>query len=119
MAQTAPMQGEVRKDRRSPRARLLIVEDDARMRRVLEMLLADHWDVELASDGREALERAQRSTPDLVLTDLLLPGIDGFELTRELRAAPARRAPCPSWSSRASPRKPTGCAPWRPAPTTS
>jgi PAS domain S-box-containing protein len=88
LAQTAPMQDEARKDRGSRRARLLIVEDDARMGRVLELLLSDRWDVEMASDGRQALERAERKTPDLVLTDLLLPGMDGFELTRELRAAP-------------------------------
>jgi PAS domain S-box-containing protein len=91
VAQTAPVE-EIRKDRPSRRARLLIVEDDDRMRRVLEVLLADRWDVELASDGHDALQRVERSIPDLVLTDLLLPGLDGFELTRALRAAPRTRA---------------------------
>jgi PAS domain S-box-containing protein len=86
------MQDERRKDRSAERARLLVVEDDARMRRVLELLLSDRWDVEVASDGREALELARRNPPDLVLTDLILPGIDGFELMRELRAAPRTRA---------------------------
>ena len=89
MAQTAPMQDESTQGPGARRrARLLVVEDDARMRRVLELLLSDHWDVDVASDGREALELAERNPPDLVLTDLILPGIDGFELTRELRAAP-------------------------------
>ena len=92
MAQTAPMQGEARQDGSSRRARLLIVEDDAKMRRILELLLSDQWDVEVANDGRQALERTERSTPDLVLTDLLLPGMDGFELTRALRAAPRTSA---------------------------
>jgi len=92
LAQTAPMQGEARRDPEGRRARLLVVEDDARMRRVLEMLLSDRWEVDLASNGREALERAQQKPPDLVLTDLILPGIDGFELTRSLRTIPATRA---------------------------
>ena len=92
MAQTAPVQGEARKDPHPRRARLLVVEDDARLRRALELLLSDHWDVEVANDGRQALERVERSTPDLVLTDLLLPEIDGFELTRALRAAPRTSA---------------------------
>ena len=87
MAQTATMQKEARNDGSPRRARVLIVEDDARMRRVLELLLSPHWDVDVASDGREALERIGQNTPDLVLTDLLLPGMDGFDLTRELRAA--------------------------------
>src|SRR5688500_4309477 len=86
------MQKEAREDPHPRRARLLVVEDDARLRRALELLLADHWDVEVANDGRQALERMERITPDLVLTDLLLPGIDGFELTRALRAEPRTRA---------------------------
>ena len=92
MTQTVPMPGEARKDKSGRRARLLVVEDDARMRRALELLLSEHWDVEMASDGRSALERAGRNTPDLVLTDLVLPGLDGFELTRALRAAPRTSA---------------------------
>src|SRR5688572_21166330 len=86
------MAGEARSDDPAGRrSRLLVVEDDARMRRVLEMLLSDRWDVEAVSNGRDALERAQQGAPDLVLTDLVLPGMDGFELTRALRAAPGTR----------------------------
>ena len=92
MAQTVPLQGEARGKGGSRRARLLVVEDDARMARVLQLLLSDRWDVELASNGKSALALALRTPPDLVLTDLVLPGMDGFELTRELRAAPATRA---------------------------
>ncbi len=86
MALTAPMQREARKDRRSRRARLLVVEDDPKMRRVLEMLLAEHWNVEVAANGREGLERVSRSTPDLILTDLAMGEMDGYEMIRALRA---------------------------------
>ena len=92
MAQTAPAQEEARRDAGARRARLLIVEDDPRMRRVLELLLADRWDVDMAGDSREALALVERHTPDLVLTDLLLPEMDGFALIRELRAGARTRA---------------------------
>src|SRR5690349_13227632 len=62
------------------------------MRGILEMLLARHWDVEVAADGREALDKVRRHVPDLVLADLVLPKVDGYELIRELRAQPRTRA---------------------------
>ena len=94
MTQTAPMPGHTqgREDRPSRPARLLIVEDDARMLRALQLLLSEHWEVEVTSNAREALQCVARRVPDLVLTDLLLPGMDGFELTRELRAGERTRA---------------------------
>ena len=91
MAQTTAVAGELRKEAPAPRARLLVVEDDARMRGILEMLLASHWDVEVASDGRDALAKVQHGLPDLILADLVLPNVDGFELIRELRASPRTR----------------------------
>jgi PAS domain S-box-containing protein len=80
------MAREARKDRRSRRARLLVVEDDAKMRRVLEMLLGEHWNVEVAANGREGLEKVRRSTPDLIVTDLAMHEMDGYEMIRALRA---------------------------------
>jgi PAS domain S-box-containing protein len=71
--------------------RILVVEDDAKMRRVLELLLSGHWAVETAADARSALKAARDSTPDLVLTDLLLPGMDGFDFLRQLRAEAGTR----------------------------
>ncbi|HUG52690.1 MAG TPA: response regulator [Vicinamibacteria bacterium] len=74
--------------------RILVVEDDARMRRVLEMLLSGHWTVETAADAPAALTAVRENPPDLVLTDLLLPGMDGFDFLRKLRAqAGARTLP--------------------------
>ena len=66
--------------------RILVVEDDVRMRRVLELLLGAHWTVDTAADARAALAAVAEQAPDLVLTDLLLPGMDGFDFLRQLRA---------------------------------
>ncbi len=68
------------------RPRILVVEDDAKTRRVLELLLSPHWGVETAGDARVALEAVSQNPPDLVLTDLVLPGMDGFDFLRQLRA---------------------------------
>jgi len=91
VAQTTAVAGEPKAGGAERKARLLVVEDDARMRGILEMLLAKHWTVEVASDGRDALAKVERSLPDLILADLVLPNVDGFELIRELRASPRTR----------------------------
>jgi PAS domain S-box-containing protein len=71
--------------------RILVVEDDAKMRRVLELLLSGHWTVETAADARAALTIARERPPDLVLTDLRLPGMDGFDFLRQLRTEAGTR----------------------------
>ena len=73
-------------------ARILVAEDDNTFRHVLEMLLGEHWNVEAFADGRKVLDAARKGTPDLVLADLLMAGLDGFGLVRELRADAATRA---------------------------
>ena len=73
-------------------ARILVAEDDNTFRHVLEMLLGEHWSVEAFPDGRKALEAARKEAPDLVLADLLMAGLDGFGLVRELRADAATQA---------------------------
>jgi PAS domain S-box-containing protein len=71
------------------RPRILIVEDDARTGRVLELLLGGQWTVHVVQDARAALARVQEDVPDIMLTDLLLPGgLDGFGLLRHLREDP-------------------------------
>lgn len=66
---------------------ILIVDDDASIRRMLERtLLADGYRVESVADGGAALASVERSVPDLVVLDLGLPGMDGVDVARRLRA---------------------------------
>ena len=72
-------------------ARILLADDNADMRDYVERILGSHWTVEAVSDGRVALESALERVPDLVLTDIMMPGLDGFELLRKLRDDPRTR----------------------------
>ena len=71
--------------------RVLLVEDNADMREYIRRILVDHWKVETAVDGLEGLEVAVADPPDLVVSDAMMPGLDGFGLVRSLRAAPSTR----------------------------
>jgi len=73
-------------DRDSERPRVLLVDDNADMREYVRRLLAEHYDVLCVPDGVEALQAAHEHTPDLVLTDVMMPNLDGFGLLRALRA---------------------------------
>jgi DNA-binding response OmpR family regulator len=67
---------------------VLLIEDDAHIRASLGMLLRrDGYRVSEAASGEEGLDTFASENPDVVLVDLLLPGMDGFEVTRELRRA--------------------------------
>ncbi|WP_405137130.1 SpoIIE family protein phosphatase [Nocardia sp. NBC_01388] len=68
---------------------VLIAEDNADLRRYLAGLLEPAYTVTLAADGNEALRQARSLRPDLVLADVMMPGLDGFALLRALRADPA------------------------------
>ena len=66
--------------------RILAVEDDERIREAVRLALEDEgWTVEVAGSGEEAIEAWERQPADVVLIDIMLPGIDGFELCRTLR----------------------------------
>lgn len=69
-------------------ARILLVDDHAEMRELLQELLGQYWAVEAYADGMTALESATRNPPSLVLADVIMPGMDGLELLRRLRANP-------------------------------
>jgi DNA-binding response OmpR family regulator len=66
--------------------RILTVEDDERIRRSVKLALEDEgWSVDEAEHGEAALARFAEEAPDVVLIDVMLPGIDGFELCRRIR----------------------------------
>ncbi|SCE97322.1 SpoIIE family protein phosphatase [Micromonospora mirobrigensis] len=65
---------------------VLVVEDNADLRAFLSGLLAPHYRVRTATDGRDGLASALADPPDLVLTDMMMPRLDGTGLLRELRA---------------------------------
>ena len=65
--------------------RILIVDDNMEMRNYLKRLLELHWSVTVVENGAKALEAARAQRPDLVLSDVMMPEIDGFELLRRLR----------------------------------
>jgi len=67
--------------------RILVVEDDPRLAATVERVLAaETYDVEVAGDGDDALRRARDRTFDLVVLDVMLPGLDGIAVCRRLRA---------------------------------
>jgi signal transduction histidine kinase len=70
----------------APRPRVLLADDNTDMREYVRRLLTERYQVEAVSDGLEALKAARERTPDLVLTDVMMPGLDGFGLIKELRA---------------------------------
>lgn len=72
--------------------RVLVVEDDPETRRFyIGILQDDGFVVEQAHNGLQALDKARINAPDLVLTDIAVPGLDGIGLCRQLRADPRTR----------------------------
>lgn len=66
--------------------RVLVIDDEPQIRAALRSVLrARHWQVDLAESGEAGLEAAVTHTPDIVVLDLTLPGMSGFEVARELR----------------------------------
>jgi CheY-like chemotaxis protein len=73
--------------------KLLLVEDNEMNRDMLSRrLLRKGYDVSIAVNGNEAVESTRTERPDLVLMDISLPGIDGWEATRRLKSDPATKS---------------------------
>jgi signal transduction histidine kinase/CheY-like chemotaxis protein len=68
---------------------ILVVDDNADMRSYLQQILSPHWPVLVAGDGQTALELARTTHPRLVLADVMMPAMDGVELTNAIRNDPA------------------------------
>jgi PAS domain S-box-containing protein len=75
----------------SAAARILVVDDNPDMRNYLSHILSQFYEVELFAEGKTALAAAYARTPDLVLSDVMMPDMDGFELLRQLRLDPQTR----------------------------
>jgi CheY-like chemotaxis protein len=72
---------------------VLLIEDNTDARDALRVLLElDGYDVEAAADGPQGLELARAKAPAVALIDIGLPGMDGYEVARKLRALPGPRA---------------------------
>ncbi len=82
--------------------RILLADDNTDMRDYVKRLLSQQYEVESVPDGLAALDSARGRIPDLVLTDVMMPGLDGFGLLQELRADPqTRKVPIILLSARA------------------
>jgi len=90
------------RDQNSQPARILLVDDNADMRDYLTRILSEHVQVEAVADGASALAAAQERVPNLVLSDVMMPRLDGFQLLQALRAdARTREVPIILLSARA------------------
>jgi PAS domain S-box-containing protein len=69
------------------KARILLVEDEATLREHLARALSDEYILDTAGSGTEALRSVLKTTPDLVVTDIVMPDLDGIELLRALRSS--------------------------------
>lgn len=70
----------------SDRKKVLVVEDDDDCRELMSLILQDEYAVTTAVNGEQALEAIERDKPDVVLLDIMIPHIDGWEVLRRLRA---------------------------------
>ena len=76
-------------DNHSKPARILVVDDDESVRLVIAAVLSrSGYTVSVAENGREGLEQAEKTVPDLILMDISMPEMDGYEATRHLKQHP-------------------------------
>lgn len=81
----APLQSDVHQKKEGA-TRILVVEDNRDVAYYIGSVLSDHYEVAYASDGREGIEKARQQMPDLIVTDIMMPDVDGLELCRQVRA---------------------------------
>ena len=96
-----------------PRPRVLVIDDTPHNIRLLEAVLVPRgYAVIPATSGAEALAKVAEGSPDLILCDVVMPGMDGYEVCRRLRADPATRLlPVIMITASGEPRPPTSGTP--------
>jgi DNA-binding response OmpR family regulator len=71
---------------------ILVVDDEPQIRLLLKEFLSEHFEVELASNGAEAVQASRSGRPDVILMDVMMPDLDGISAVRKIRENPATRA---------------------------
>jgi len=75
----------------TPQPELLLVDDEVTNLQLLRQILAPHYRLRFARNGTEALQRVAESVPDLVILDVMMPEMNGFEVARRIRSNPETR----------------------------
>ena len=76
-----------------PKRKILLIDDHDSVLKLLEAVLkVRNYDVCYASSGAEGLEKAQKETPDLILLDIMMPGMDGFKVCQALKQSEATKS---------------------------
>ena len=79
-------------DEAARRARILVVDDEPNNRLLLQVMLAnDGYEIVTASAGAEALALVEQQPPDLIVLDVMMPGMDGYQVASRIKANPATR----------------------------
>jgi CheY-like chemotaxis protein len=70
---------------------VMIVDDERQIVELIRLTLGDEYDFIEAYNGEEALEKARKKKPDLILLDIMMPGMDGYEVAKRLKSDPETR----------------------------
>jgi DNA-binding response OmpR family regulator len=65
--------------------KILVVEDDYVIRKIFKEILTDYYTIELAEDANDAFDRLKNYTPDLMIVDIMMPGMNGLDMVKKIR----------------------------------
>lgn len=77
----------IEKEKETNKYKLLVIEDHKDIQLYLKVLFGKEYEFHLAENGEEGLKKAQDIMPDLIITDIMMPGMDGFELCQKIRSS--------------------------------
>ena len=86
--QIAPYQNHNQSNTHDGKSQVLVIDDNQELLNLIKEILTPHFDCQLAPNGEQGLHMAQENLPDLVLCDVMMPGISGFEVLSELKSSP-------------------------------